>query len=88
MMGGLRDRPNGHGVSVVVAVQAEYSLLSGLVVVDSRAEGAVALGAGLAMAGAGGTRRPLAVRAGEDRRRCRRSRTVLVGSTCLWMGCH
>ena len=85
MMGGLRDRPNGHGMSVVVAVQTEDSLLSGLVVVDSRAEGAVALGAGLAMTGAGGTRRQLAVRAGEDRRR-RRSRTVLVGSTCLWMG--
>lgn len=78
MMGGLRDRPNGHGVSIVVAVQAEDSLLPGLVVIDSRAEGAVAFGAGLTMTGAGGTRRPLAVRAGEDRR--------LVGSTCLWMG--
>ena len=87
-MGGLRDRPNGHGMRVVMAVQAEDSLLSGLVVVDGRAEGAVALGAGLTMTGAGGTRRPLAVRAGEDRRQCRRSRTVLVGSTCLWMGCH
>ena len=84
----LRDRPHCHGMRIVMAVQTEYTLLPGLVVVDGRAEGAVPLGAGLAVAGAGGTRRPFAVRAGEDRRRwCRRPNVGIggVGRMCMWM---
>ena len=64
---------------IVMTVQTKDSLLPRFIVIDGRAEGAVALGAGLAMAGAGGTRRPFAVRASEDRR------TVSVGRMCLWM---
>ena len=82
----LCDGPNGLSMRVVMAVQTKHALLPGLVVVDGRAEGAVPLGAGLAVAGAGGTRRPFAVRAGEGRRP--HVGTGWVRRMCVWMRCR